>query len=90
MMLRHTPGPWAVATPRPDADAQIADITAKGYIVGTAWGGGDVLDAEQPGNARLIAAAPELFTELRAIVWQGKADWSRARALLDRLDGGQP
>jgi hypothetical protein len=95
-MTIYTPGPWQVDGPRrlkeAEADYRPSDVvfdvstTRQAlYTVATVWGGGDELDAAVPGNARVLAAAPELLEELRAIVWKGQADWSTARALLARL-----
>ncbi len=71
MTTKHTPGPWAVGYRAYDVTAcggqmKICDIRGWGYLTGL---GALALPAEQAteiqyANARLIAAAPDLLTEL--------------------------
>lgn len=59
MSAEHTPGPWA---------ADGCNIIASGYIVATVhWHSGA---SHEAANARLIAAAPDLFDALNvALGW---------------------
>jgi hypothetical protein len=76
-MSKHTPGPWAVHTPKsPKQAAVIARELSDGRRTVVAvipdhleFGNASVTDwNEQEANARLAAAAPELLAALRAIV----------------------
>jgi len=63
MSKEHTPGPWFVVGPHPSGDWTVQD---------KAGGGGQCI-AQRYGdssnaNARLIAAAPELLSELQRMV----------------------
>ncbi len=70
-MAQHTPGPWKVLYDQ-DEDGAIAYIGREtgqfhapqhvARILG--WGADYTGDAEQQANARLIAAAPDLFDAL--------------------------
>jgi len=54
-----TPGPWRIGTPPPNGEQTIG--TSKGMMVAVVTTGGDTPTLS---NARLIAAAPELYEAL--------------------------
>lgn len=66
---KHTPGPWhlesaGVGFRRPTERAgDFAIVSPDMYCPGTVWGGSE----EQQANARLIAAAPELWEVARSV-----------------------
>jgi hypothetical protein len=68
-MAEHTSGPWQLHSPT-EGDP----ITGDGSYCITGPGGGVIADIvpkdwhETPGNARLIASAPELLEALEALV----------------------
>ena len=55
--MKHTPGPWKVIQPEHDPNAYDVATEAGGQIARLPW--------KCEANARLIAAAPELFEALR-------------------------
>lgn len=60
MSNKHTPGPWKIAK---EIQVQAGDITfEQRHIFGKTY---EELDA----NARLIAAAPELLSQIERLVW---------------------
>jgi hypothetical protein len=71
MMIEHTPGPWFVT----DAGCGCFDISngtpnEHGEVehgIATVWGNRPSLSATAHGDARLIAAAPDLLEAVRAI-----------------------
>lgn len=84
MQTKHTPGPWVVSTAWADENERII-IKNDGEIikVGTEEGvavclAGRVNNPEAQLNARLIAAAPDLFEALIQLKsWVSKIqDWS--------------
>jgi hypothetical protein len=60
----HTPGPWRVIEGRDSADNRFSVRSKSGENI-TGWGCVQQLE----GNARLIAAAPELLAHLRHMIW---------------------
>jgi hypothetical protein len=68
-MSKHTPGPWQLHSPT-EGDP----ITGDGSYCITGPDGGVIADIvpkdwhETPGNARLIASAPEMLEALEAVV----------------------
>ena len=73
-MSQHTPGPWEVdgLAQRHDADRSIMARTKSGNLrpVARAYGEGVLAGAslERKVNARLIAAAPEMYALLQSAV----------------------
>jgi len=70
MGIKHTPGPWIVCTPSDSTDYLC--IEEDSQLVGEAstiaevnLGGSGISEQIGSGNARLIAAAPELLEALR-------------------------
>ncbi len=60
----HTPGPWAVTRKFEVGPTSTADDQSSGMVIPVADVYGDNRDAD----ARLIAAAPEMFEALKAIL----------------------
>lgn len=86
----HTPGPWRY-DPKEGAvitSQQIGPNPPGASLV--AYYGGDVVceSVSTRANGRLIAAAPELYKMLRAIVGPQPAPTSDASRLLARIDFG--
>ena len=100
---KHTPGPW-----RPESESRSPD--GSDLLVTTADGAYSIADCrmqctgvgsvdEAEANARLIAAAPDLLAELRALVegieraaaagvdLSGYVGTGRALALIARVEG---
>lgn len=89
--MKHTPGPWTVY--RADnfgrADATGEAVAVAGIVIG-AWG-----VSEDMANARLIAEAPAMHAELKAVnsildVLMGNGVYEarvRIASLLARIDG---
>jgi len=90
----HTPGPWvamgkAVYT---ESDNPTREIL---------WGGHNTKsasDEEKKANARLIAAAPEMYETMKAIlavvndpgpIFPGTAIGDKLREILAKVDGGE-
>lgn len=105
-MSDFTPGPWKAETEYECAvyahnnQMKIADIRGYGYLTGKGLGGIGLPDEEakkiQDANARLIAAAPELFEHLQtALTYLSKPTpqakinelFRTARPLLRRIEG---
>lgn len=65
-MSTHTPGPWAAIVAKPSKKDQrgTAMVRAGGSMAIECADSGDTF-AESAANARLIAAAPDLLTQLR-------------------------
>lgn len=62
---KHTPGPWELLPGVAEHEIKSQDGDYIAYVVGHSWG---AISSEQgDANARLIAAAPDLLEELRAI-----------------------
>ena len=56
--MTHTEGPWVASVPKKEKHMQARWITGNGFFIAKAYGhDGQPVD----GNARLIAAAPELL-----------------------------
>ncbi len=66
-MSGHTPGPWHIDN-RHFCDYGEFYISCGDYIVARAHGQTQSCETEAEGNARLIAAAPELLEALRALI----------------------
>jgi hypothetical protein len=75
---KHTPGPWSVDPRSLHVSAEdekgymrIADVRGWGHLTGKGIGGwaysDDMAIGIQEANARLIAAAPEMYEALKAI-----------------------
>jgi hypothetical protein len=64
---KHTPGPWAVVGAIPTHHSDIEAVSHDGYPITVAKSVSD------KGNARLIAAAPDLLAALKkiweAVIW---------------------
>lgn len=60
--MKHTPGPWTVQFPTSD-DPELA-IVGGGRVIADMFG----VSGNQPDNARLIAAAPELLKIVQKFV----------------------
>ena len=60
-MPAFTPGPWAIC----EQNKHIVHSTINGRAVALAVG---LLDDEQRANARLIAAAPDLYNNVKALI----------------------
>ena len=72
--MTHTEGPWVASVPKKEKHMQARWITGNGFFIAKAyWHDGQPVD----GNARLIAAAPELLEALESVLtairWSG---WS--------------
>jgi len=91
-MSKHTPGPWEVKSPANDSRA--FDVYAQGGHLKMHhghWGG--------EADARLIAAAPELFQALQVLLEMpalknipvlGTGPVDAARAAIAKVTGGKP
>lgn len=55
-MAKFTPGPWGLGT------SKVAIWASDGAMVADAWESNDRPDYECEANAKLIAAAPEMYT----------------------------
>ena len=69
--VQHTPGPWMASRGMEDEPERwdvLQNTDEKHYIIATIENGapGDTMDTEAA-NANLIAAAPELLAELKAM-----------------------
>jgi hypothetical protein len=64
-MSKHTPGPWHIGTPPPNGEQTIGNDQGMMVAVATTGIG---LKEETMANARLIAAAPEMFRALEKIM----------------------
>ncbi len=99
MSAQHTPGPWTVeADVRTERNRSTGEdieyvagfnISAKSEeIVGVE---GIIPSSTAEANARLIAAAPELFESLRSLANAPQSGWTIAQALardiVARLEG---
>jgi hypothetical protein len=70
-MTAHTPGPWGVSAELHNRDERfILSDGEGGPVIAAVWPMGEDFDGTDDGtreaNARLVAAAPELFEALRA------------------------
>jgi hypothetical protein len=65
-MSEHTPGPWKIDA-RKYTEYGMYHISGGQYIVAHALGEMPSCEVEAGGNARLIAAAPELLAALKRI-----------------------
>jgi hypothetical protein len=69
-MMAHTPGPWSV-TPTPTDEHHthkiMYDCVQDHRRIGAVCGVFSKDDGESAANARLIAAAPEMLKQLRAV-----------------------
>ena len=98
--MKHTPGPWKAETEYECAvyahnnQMKIADIRGYGYLTGKGLGGIGLPDEEakkiQDANARLIAAAPEMYELLLAVAANPTTNYSSKIAdLLCRIKGDE-
>lgn len=88
---RFTPGPWGVR--RTEWDTIQVMIGPPGDQVGICEA--SAFDQKSEANAHLIAAAPDLYAALHALVWDGPAVddsplWEAARAALAKARGEEP
>jgi len=94
--MSHTPGPW-----EPDywGDREIDIYSADGSLVCQMRGGSTDEEDDSEPDARLIAAAPELLSELKLILsmWEEAIDYEKdwmdladpARAAIAKAEGGE-
>lgn len=81
----HTPGPWH-ALPVPDAAAHGYEIMAADiYVAGTYRG---LPPAEEHANANLLAAAPDMYNALGAILSGEPNATATASAAWRKASGG--
>lgn len=86
---KHTPGPWT--------RSHLTIKDSRGMIVAEAAAPHHLLKGEErnedmewcKGNARLIAAVPELLEALKEIEWSNDSKWQadRARAAISKATG---
>jgi hypothetical protein len=102
MSAQHTPGPWVYTfNPGEYSESEILDDEGRLIAIGAGqnygcWRvGDDNGDAEFEANARLIAAAPELYETLKQLLdgMAGEEDsddgvLKRARAAIAKATGG--
>lgn len=94
-LIPHTPGPWRVVA-QGDA-SHYALITESGRWVIAFLQNGELMEARQLANARLIAHAPDLLQTLKfceAAMNEGGRPrllqaWRQARAVIARATGAQ-
>jgi len=67
-MSKHTPGPWGL-----DGVHEVVDATSAGVVQLWHW---NKSNNERDANARLIAAAPEMYEALRELLaeWDAEND----------------
>lgn len=93
---KHTPGPWELAYELDgDGDAVRVSRAGHNFDVALVYGhGGDALsDHERNANARLVAAAPDLLSALRAVVEiadRKTVEFDAARAAIAKAEGREP
>lgn len=65
MKTTHTPGPWT-CSPQPETGIDITirsdNYAPRPYVASITWGNSDLFREQNIGNARLIAAAPDLLS----------------------------
>ncbi len=96
-MSKHSPGPWAY-TEHSWSDTSICDDNGRQLALISIEGEAteetqDALSEEALGNARLMAAAPDLLIALKAVVSvadRNTDEFILARAAIARADGDQP
>jgi hypothetical protein len=87
MNVSHTPAPWIVASYSAGTQAVNGPdgrLVAFNVLLSSS-------DQQPIANARLIAASPELFAELVALLSRAEAvglDTSTARAVIQKATGG--
>lgn len=93
MTIKHAPGPWAT---KPQGEANHhAILLENGKWLAALQFNGELTEAQQEANARLIAAAPELLAALQLLYDTGSDstmwDWahSQARAAMNKAGGTQ-
>ena len=90
-MSGHTPGPWTISVGEANCDEELAYGCIDGYVQGprkerdefhlaTIWADTEGLRQQAPGNARLIAAAPDLLEALKRLVYWVTEDGMTANA----------
>ena len=85
MNVKFSPGPWNVQDNTADAHGQLLVDSAHGAVAicYTIQDGESGVPAECLHNARLIAAAPELFACIKEVLWShgelNAALWNRMR-----------
>ena len=86
-MSKHTPGPWIVVEPDVAWAAwRIVDAAGPGVCNVTTRHGGQ--DLEATANAKLIAAAPDMLSELeRLLDVVGEEDVSCVEAVIAKAEG---
>ena len=88
-MSQHTPGPWTmIVYPKDSATVTTENSAPKQGVIATMSADSVAIPlTERIANARLIAAAPEMYNLLRAFLdgqWQ---PIKKARALLAKIEG---
>lgn len=91
-MNKHTPGPWRSAL-KSEKTWHVGVYTASGEEVAHVAVKSALSSNRRDADARLIAAAPDLYALLRELIdiegpQPGTADWARkVQAALARVDG---
>jgi len=89
-MMKHTPGPWKAEQVRNDWKVTSDDY---GRIVTRICYPDPKVDTTVEADARLIAAAPEMYETLKAIAGRFDAtdcdEIFRAHELLSRIEGAE-
>lgn len=69
--MSHTKGPWVIGSPGYGTDNSTRDIGSPGRDanVATVWGCHGQSVAEAAANAALISAAPDMYEDLREIIF---------------------
>lgn len=86
-MNKHTPGPWGIGE---EHESKVDIINKDGKTIATAKpAGGLWCDKEMKENAKLIAAAPEMYEILETIFYNGahmsNQEWHKIYGLMLRL-----
>ena len=93
--MKHTPGPWraVIGGDQPQVLYRgiicLVEHSQRRITVVSDGPTETVPETEWEANARLIAAAPEMYEALRALIDKGITgkDWKQARAVLAKVEG---